>query len=140
MSAPISVATFFRYCRRSISAIRPWVLTGNDQDFYIYYGSGDLSEKSNASAVWSNGYAAAWHLESTSSLGDSTGNGNTLTNNGPVNSTGAIGGGLDFDGSSAIMSCSAFSNIATGGTFSLSAWVKRDTRDGDSDRKISDNL
>lgn len=58
-----------------------WVvmnLTGGDQDFHLYYGSGDRTERSDPAAVWTNGYAAVYHLDgaATGMQTDSTSNGN----------------------------------------------------------------
>jgi len=56
----------------STGALVAWVkmdLTGANQDFYIYYGDGNQSEKSIASAVWDSEYEAVYHLQD---LTDST--------------------------------------------------------------------
>jgi len=96
------------------------------QDFYVVYGEGDLSDKSS-NTTWSNGYDAAWHLENVASIADSSGQGKTGTNQGATNSTNGIAGGAaSFNGSSQYISVSPFTSI-DGGTFSVSAWVIRDT-------------
>lgn len=53
-----------------------------------------------AENVWTNGYAAVWHLNSVTGLVmDSTGNGNNGTNEGMWTDTGKIGTGVASDGS-----------------------------------------
>ena len=72
-------------------------------------------------AVWSNGYAAVYHLENLTT--DSTGNLYTLTNNNTVTSgTGKIGGCGSFNGSNQYLGIN--NNIGIdGGACTISAWV-----------------
>jgi len=47
-------------------SLEAWVqldLGGNNQVFYVFYGGGDLTEKSTPATVWSNGFTHVWHLE-----------------------------------------------------------------------------
>jgi hypothetical protein len=77
--------------------------------------------------VWSNGYDAVWHLENVASVVDASGKGKTGTNQGASNvTTGVAGGAASFNGTSAYISAPAFTSI-NGGTFTVSAWVNRDT-------------
>jgi len=123
-------------------ALLAWVkmdLTGADQDFYMYYGDGETSEKSTPAGVWGSAYQHVWHLGSdpTGTNVDSTGNGGDATG---VNMEsgdlvgGVIGSGVVFDGSSERLT---YSNGLTGsGPSTISAWVSQ-TNDGDNNCIIS---
>jgi hypothetical protein len=85
-------------------ALVAWVkmdLTGANQDFYIYYGDGDLSEKSTAAAVWDSEYEAVYHLQD---LTDSTSHARNCTNRGTTPyASGHIGVGKDFNGNAELL-------------------------------------
>jgi hypothetical protein len=88
----------------STGALVAWVkmdLTGANQDFYIYYGDGDLSEKSTAGAVWDSEYEAVYHLQD---LTDSTSHARHCTNRGTTShASGHIGVGRDFNGNAELL-------------------------------------
>lgn len=124
-------------------ALIAWVkmdLTGADQDFYMYYGDGDLTEKATPEAVWSNDFAAAWHLDDELSGGagsvlDSTAHGQHAT---PINMeagdlvAGHIGLAIDFNNDADNEHIST-PGAVTQPRWSVSAWVKRDVNGVDHD-------
>jgi glucose/arabinose dehydrogenase len=89
---------------------------------HLYYGNPNASDAQAPAAVWSNGYAAVWHLGST--LSDSSGNGNTGTVLGAVPTTGRLGGAYQFDGVSAHLDMGAGSSLALSSAASIEAWVR----------------
>lgn len=57
--------------------------TSDDTVFYMCYGNASITtDQSNKAAVWDSSYKGVWHLPNgtTLTVGDSTGNGNHLTN------------------------------------------------------------
>jgi hypothetical protein len=88
----------------STGALVAWVkmdLTGANQDFYVYYGAGDLSEKSTAGAVWDSEYEAVYHLQD---LTDSTSHGRDCSDRGTTShASGQIGVGRDFNGNAELI-------------------------------------
>lgn len=82
----------------------PTVSATADVSFVLQYGNAAVTTSGqNAAGVWSNGYAAVFHLGdgTTLSLVDSTGNGHTLTNAGMTAAAGAVGGAIDSVGGTA---------------------------------------
>lgn len=119
-----------------------WVkmdLTGADQDFYMYYGDGELTEKSTPAAVFRNGFDATWHLgqepDGAGSMLDSTEHGRHAT---PINMeaddlvAGNIGLAIDFNNDGADEHISS-PGAVTLPDWSISAWVKRDVTGADHD-------
>jgi glucose/arabinose dehydrogenase len=89
---------------------------------FLYYGNPNATDAQAPAAVWSNGYAAVWHLGP--ELWDSTGHGNVGTPFGAVSVPGRIGQAFQFDGSSAYLDMGAGSTLALASTLSLEAWVR----------------
>lgn len=99
---------------------------------YMFYGNpAVITDQSDPTNVWTNGYAGVWHLkESSGTVYDSTSNSNNGTENGGVtySATGKVGTGFDFDGSY------DYVNIANSGSlqdiqeddYSVSAWFNPD--------------
>ena len=118
-----------------------WVqldLTGNNQDFYLYYGSGERSEKSAPASVWTNAFAAVYHFDAPASgtQPDSTSNGNSAspdTGNcssaAPVDQpNGHIAGALTFGGNSCDRLIASDSNsLDITNELTISAWVRPTT-------------
>ncbi len=102
--------------------------------FYIYYGSSTASQPAfgaayGRNAVWTNGFEAVWHLNSITSLSDSTGNGHNGTYSGnPTNySSGRLGGAIAFDGVGDYISTGVFgtNTIDFGNAdYTASFWVR----------------
>jgi hypothetical protein len=114
----------------------PLLSGSTDMPFYIAYGNPAATDYTATEAygrnnVWSNGFAAVWHLEQDPSTGapqvtDSTGLSNNGTSQGTMTSgdlvAANIGKGWDLDGSNDYMStASSYSNPQT---FTISAWFK----------------
>jgi C4-type Zn-finger protein len=87
------------------------------------YGNTTMSSQENAAGVWTNNFAATWHLHD--DFLDSTGNGNNGTNGGSSDITGYLGDAQDFDGIDDNINVGSDSSIdnlfANGGT--ASAWI-----------------
>ncbi len=116
-----------------------------DMPFYIYYGNSSATdyaatETFGRNNVWTNGYAAVWHLKDGTTLSgtDATSNTNTGTAGaGATAVTGKLNGGADFAGSSTSYIEAAHSaslSIAT--PLTLSAWVYLDGYGGASNLYI----
>jgi Domain of unknown function (DUF4347)/Concanavalin A-like lectin/glucanases superfamily/Domain of unknown function (DUF2341) len=99
-----------------------------DTVLYIYYGNASASIQQNSTAVWDAHYHGVWHLKENGALAsDSTSNANNATTGTlPIQTSGKIGEGQSFDGSSQFVGIpdSASLDIATDGTFSV--WFKLD--------------
>jgi hypothetical protein len=68
---------------------------------------------------------AVWHLNATDALADSTGNGNDASAvSSPTNGTGAVGGGVTFNGTSSYLTMGANTLINTGTPHTLQVWAK----------------
>jgi len=114
-------------------ALVAWVkvdLTGADQTVYVYYGDGDLVEKSSAAAVWTSDYDGVWHLENLAGLTDSSGGGHTGSNGGATSVAGVIGQAADFTNAQHIgLGAGALSGITgpgTPGIATFSFWAEND--------------
>jgi len=81
------------YCWVNISEVIP---SGSDYSFLVYYNNTGASDNQNPDGVWDNTYISVWHLNGTSSIFDSSGNGYTGANSGADQITGRVGYGLDF--------------------------------------------
>ena len=78
----------------------PSLSSSTDTNIYVYYGN-PAASLSNSTTVWTaNSFRGVWHLESTASASDSTGNGNAGTTFGTTASSSAqVGAGITFNGS-----------------------------------------
>ncbi|MCZ2152031.1 MAG: LamG domain-containing protein, partial [Bryobacterales bacterium] len=97
-----------------------------------YYGNASAADQQNKTAVWSNGYKGVWHLgenAANTTVADSSGTGNTGTNQANTSSktaAGKVGNGLTFNGSSDWVSIASSAGLGSGlGSFTISAWVKK---------------
>lgn len=105
-----------------------------DTTFYIYYGNAGAAE-TNDTATWKSDFKAIWHMKdaTTSTVSDSTTNGNTATKvgaNEPIEATGKVGKGQTFDGSNDRMT--APNTVGSleptfQGNFAVGMWVKTTT-------------
>ena len=102
-------------------------------DIWMYYGNSLATEPAansayGSQAVWSNGYAGVWHLKETGTnpqVLDSTANANNSTAQTWTPTTGKIGGGGSFNGSSNKLSLGSSSTLDFGsGDFSISGWFR----------------
>jgi hypothetical protein len=87
----------------------------------MYYGNAAAPNGADAAGVWSNGYAAVWHMAGNA---DATGN-HPLANGGASDTAGVIGRARSFDGIGDYMDVSAGGDLedvmAAGAT--VSAWI-----------------
>jgi hypothetical protein len=92
----------------------------------MYWGKTATISKSNSAAVFSpaKGFAAVYHFNTASAFTDATGNGNTGTNTGTVDSLCQIGRGRYLNGAGYISTPD--NATLEPATVSISAWVKRD--------------
>lgn len=104
--------------------VRVPAIAASSEDDYVamYYGNPRAADGQNVPAVWSNGYLAVWHLDST--LGDVV-SGFDGTNGGSVATEGLIGPGRAFDGVDDFIDIGApagLDGLFAGGGH-VSAWV-----------------
>ena len=111
----------------------PTLSSVTDTVIYMYYGNSGAASLQDPTGVWSNGYAAVWHLgEATGATRlDSTNNNNDLTqNNGPIAMAASkIGNGADFVRASAQylwITDAAQTGLDVTGPITLQAWAKVD--------------
>jgi RHS repeat-associated protein len=100
-----------------------------DSTIFMWYGNAAVTvSQENKPGVWSNGYAAVYHMGNGSSIsgGDSTGN-NPGTISGVSSASGVIGGGGSFSGSSSI---SAVPSSTVSGSFTIEEWANPSTTSG----------
>ncbi|MCI0854579.1 MAG: DUF2341 domain-containing protein, partial [Chloroflexi bacterium] len=111
--------------------------SSGDTSFYIYYGNSGASDYAvtdpyGRNAVWSNGYAAVWHLEEeTSGTGtanlyvDSTGNGNDGNDQvAATGQTGRLGSGQELDGAADYIDMGDVLDFADPADFTLESWIR----------------
>ncbi len=105
-----------------------WIKTNplgaTDVDYYIYYNNaGQTVDQQDRDAVWTNGYVAVWHMTEANII-DSTGNGNTGTNNGTTAGTGKVGACRDFEQSSSQDITVPFDATLNLSDYTIEAWTK----------------
>ena len=107
----------------------PSVASDADTEIYVYYRTTDTADGADPENVWDSNHKAVLHLKdnTTSAVLDSTSNNNDGTKKGanePIEATGKIYKGQDFDGSDDYIYLTNCQN-ATEGTFE--GWIKYDT-------------
>lgn len=108
-----------------------WVkmdLTGGDQDFYLYYGDGELGDEATPAQVWDNEFAGVWHLNRSADgmYHDSTGAGNDATEAKGVNpAAGQIGDAVEIDPGDT--SGIVVGDVAVVDDITISVWVDADS-------------
>ncbi len=117
----------------------PLLSGSTDMPFYIAYGNPAATdyaatETYGRNNVWSNGYAAVWHLSNGTTLSgtDATGNANTGTAAaGATATTGNLNGGAAFAGSgTSYIEAAHSSSLNLSMPVTLSAWVYLDSYGG----------
>ncbi|MDQ1651830.1 MAG: hypothetical protein QOI35_1030, partial [Cryptosporangiaceae bacterium] len=111
----------------------PTVPSTADTLFYLYYGNGAAASQQNVAGVFTD--AGVWHLNQTpsTSLTDSSPNGNTGT---PQNMaagaqvSGLAGGSLTLDGTNDYISTTSAYTMATMTDVTVEGWVKTTTTAG----------
>lgn len=97
--------------------------TPNPNLIYLRFGGAAAPMASSGPAVFDNGYAAVWHLETaTTTVTDASGHANgTISGTAPASTAGQLGQGLQFSAASSEIT---FTNpITGGGPSTISAWV-----------------
>ncbi|MBN1388972.1 MAG: DUF2341 domain-containing protein, partial [Bacteroidales bacterium] len=100
----------------------PVLNPASDYEFYIYFGNPDVSTDPSTSSTWSSAYVSVYHLYN--SFLDGTNNVNHGTNHGSSSTTGKIGNGRSFNGTSDYIDLGNPSefNFSTG-NWTVSAWI-----------------
>lgn len=120
----------------STGAVNYWVKVPTlshttDTIIYLFYGNSSItSDQSNRAGTWDSNYVGVWHLPNGTTLSaiDSTSNGHNGTISGATATSGEIGGGADFSGSTdaiALGNSSSFYNTS----FTVSAWINPSSYD-----------
>ncbi|HEU5061020.1 MAG TPA: DUF2341 domain-containing protein [Kofleriaceae bacterium] len=109
----------------------PQVAVDAATDVYLHYGDQDAEDLSDPPAVWSNGFAAVWHLdEFVDEIVDSTANAvDVLAAEGdPASIEGYIGRALELDGGSDFVSFGSAvpPEIDSGSALTATAWARYD--------------
>jgi hypothetical protein len=99
----------------------------------MYYGNSHLGNMENPEDVWTESFAAVWHLDEDTTAGqstathyDSTSGSYDGTQNGNYDDTGRAGAGQHFDGSNDQIVISASENLEPNGDVEISGWFKLD--------------
>ena len=103
---------------------------------WCYYGNAAAADGENAEAVWDSSFKAVYHMKdaTTSTILDSTSNDNDgakLAANEPIEATGKIAKGQDFDGTDDYVSVTDNDALDMTGEMSLSFWANLDSKTAD---------
>jgi hypothetical protein len=106
-----------------VAWVRVPTLSGTvDTDIYVYYGNPAASDQQSVAATWGANFEAVWHLND--DLLDSSGNGNTLANNGSDDVAAQIADGQEcIDTNQDYLSDTDFAGISSN-IFTWSWWMK----------------
>jgi biopolymer transport protein ExbB len=107
----------------------PQVAADAQQQIWMYYGNTKAQGGEKAGAVFDADYAAVYHFEEPVGTPphDATAYGNNAVGNDIAGVDGIIGKSARFDGSTIVtLPGSVSMNVAEGGTFTFSAWIKLD--------------
>lgn len=104
---------------------------------YLYYGNPEAEDQQDAEQVWTNEYAAVYHLNDNpeETTRDATANNIDATSNGGMNKNdslkaGKIGQAVEFDGSNDYLATQVGPLASGQHIYSVSAWVKADVLSG----------
>jgi glucose/arabinose dehydrogenase len=95
--------------------------SGTEQIF-MYYGNPAAPDGQDPPGVWTNGYAAVWHLSGDPN--DSTAHANDGTDEGSTAGPGRLGGGRSLDGVDDSIRVPTSPSLEIAGPISLEAWVQ----------------
>jgi biopolymer transport protein ExbB len=107
----------------------PQMGADSQQQIWMYYGNPKAQGGEKAGAVFDADYAAVYHFEEAAGTPprDATAYANNAVGNDILTADGVIGKAARFDGSKVVtLPGSVSMNVAEGGTFTFSAWVKPD--------------
>ncbi len=102
-----------------------------DTVIYLAYGNGSIStDQSNTAGTWNSNFGDVYHFGDGTTLGlsDSAVNALTLTNHSSVAVAGKIGGAVTTSLTNYMVNTSSLGGWTIGGGWSLSAWVKFNTK------------
>lgn len=106
----------------------PTLSSSADTVVFVFYGNSSItSDQSNKTGVWDSNFVGVWHLPNGTTLttGDSTSNGNNATNVSSVAATtGEIGGGASFNGSSNYLNVPIATSLKSIPAITSSLWMK----------------
>ena len=103
----------------------PTLSAVTDTVLYMYYGNSGAADQQDTANVWDSNYKLVWHLADGVTLAapDSTSNANNGTVSSATATTGKIGGGGNFSGSSQEITRANTASIGVGaGDSTVSAW------------------
>lgn len=107
----------------------PQLAADSQQQIWMYYGNPKAQGGEKAGAVFDADYAAVYHFEEAAGTPphDATAYANNAVGNDILTADGIIGKAARFDGSRIVtLPGSVSMNVAEGGSFTVSAWVKPD--------------
>ena len=107
----------------------PQVAADSQQQIWMYYGNAKAQGGEKAGAVFDADYAAVYHFEEPAGTPphDATAYGNNAVGNDIAGVDGIVGKSARFDGSKIVtLPGSVSMNVAEGGTFTFSTWIKLD--------------
>ncbi|WP_413626247.1 DUF2341 domain-containing protein [Luteibacter sp. Lutesp34] len=107
----------------------PQLAADSQQQMWMYYGNPKAQGGEKAGAVFDADYAAVYHFEEAAGTPpqDATAYANNAVGNDILTADGIIGKAARFDGSRIVtLPGSVSMNVAEGGSFTVSAWVKPD--------------
>lgn len=111
----------------------PAVASSTDTDFYVYYKVADTGDGADATNVWDSNFKGVWHMKdiTTSTINDSTSNANNGTKgaaNNPVEATGKIAKGQDFESGSSNYITMARSATLEPTRITVEVWTKPESQ------------
>ncbi|WP_205287574.1 DUF2341 domain-containing protein [Luteibacter jiangsuensis] len=107
----------------------PQLAADSQQQIWMYYGNPKAQGGEKAGAVFDADYAAVYHFEEAAGTppNDATAYANNAVGNDILTADGIIGKAARFDGSKVVTLPGSVSlNVAEGGSFTFSGWVKPD--------------
>jgi fibronectin-binding autotransporter adhesin len=130
---PFELVSINTVTRRGELHFKANLASTTDTDFYIYYSNPSASGYAATAPfgrnnVWTNGYEAVYHLETSpaSNMTDSTRNGRTLTTVGGMNATNStssvMGQGVNFDGTDDRLTNATWTWPNASNTVTVTAW------------------
>jgi len=112
--------------------------SSNTDYIYMYYGNSSATDGQSATDVWDSNYVMIQHLKdlTASTTNDSTSNNNDGTKKAidePIETSGKIGKGQNFDGSNDYVKMAHSSSLLPNDELTVSAWIYSNTYEADCD-------
>lgn len=110
--------------------------SSNTDYIYMYYGNSSATDGQSATDVWDSNYVMIQHLKdlTASTTNDSTSNNNDGTKKAidePIETSGKIGKGQNFDGSNDYVKMAHSSSLLPNDELTVSAWIYSNTYEAD---------